>query len=91
MDALEAAIAKVQREIDQVEVDAKTATAQGRAEEVRLLHGTEVQLRKHEEQLREERLIALRASGKQYHPKEGCVVCLTANTVSANIQIATTF
>ena len=67
MNALEAAVAKVEHEIDQVEADIKTADAQGRAEDARQLRRKEEQLRRKEEQLREKNLIALRASGKQYH------------------------
>ena len=69
MDALEAAIGKVEREIDQVIADAKTAADQGRAEDLRDLRREKEQLRREKEQLDEKELIALRASGKHYHLK----------------------
>ena len=74
MDAAEAEIGKVQREIDQVTAEARTAAVQGRDEDARRLYKKEEQLRKKEEQLREKEeqlrekeLIALRAAGKQFH------------------------
>ena len=67
MNALEAAVAKVEHEIDQVEADIKTAVAQGKGRKEEQLRRKEEQLRRKEEQLREKELISLRASGKQYH------------------------
>lgn len=67
MQSLEAAVTKVEHEIDHVEADIKTAVAQGRVEDARQLRRKEEQLRRKEEQLRAEELIPLRASGKQYH------------------------
>lgn len=74
MDGAEAEIGKVQREIDQVTAEARTAAVQGRDEDARRLYKEKEQLRtekeqlrKEKEQLREEKLIALRAAGKQFH------------------------
>ena len=66
MEALQAAIDKTAREIDEVEAEAKTAVAQGRGEDARRLYREEEQLRIEKQQLGEKELIALRASGKQY-------------------------
>ena len=65
MDALQAAIGKIEREIEEVTAEAKTAIVQGREEDARRLYQKEERLSRKEEQLREKELIALRASGKQ--------------------------
>ena len=86
MNALEAAIAKVEREIDQVEGDTNTAVEQGRADDARQLRRKEEQLRRKEEQLREKELIALRAPGKQYPLKiEQYLVLVSKCSVNKDI------
>lgn len=83
MAALEAAMVKVERDIGQVEADAKMALAQGRAEEAFWLRKKEEQLHTNLKQLREKELIAVRASGKQYHSK----IYLQRSVLYAKIQM----
>ncbi|KAK9863628.1 hypothetical protein WJX84_001965 [Apatococcus fuscideae] len=64
MNDLEAAVTKVEQEIDEVKAEIQTAVVQGRAEDARQLREKEEQLRKKEEQLREEKLSLLRAPGR---------------------------
>ena len=80
MDALEAALGKVQREIDQVAAEAETAAEQGREEDLRFWRKEKEQLREEKEQLRTEKeqlgekeLVALRASGKHYRQWTECL------------------
>lgn len=93
MDGLQAAIVKVEREIDKTAAEVETAVAQGRAEDARQLRTEKEQLRTEKEQLRtkaeqlrEEELIALRASGNHSCLKE-TVLCLTGNAMSTNFKL----
>lgn len=81
MDGLEAAIAKIELQIDKIQAEVETAVAQGRVDDARQLRTQKEQLRKKKEQLREKELIALRASGNHCCLKE-TVLCLTRNATS---------
>ncbi|KAK9818970.1 hypothetical protein WJX74_009512 [Apatococcus lobatus] len=69
MKTFESAAIGVELEIGQQEAAANMADANGRAEEAHQLREEKMQLGIKAEQLRKVELIALRASGKQYHLK----------------------